>query len=262
LIFTNPDKDGFFDALQFDRRFQGWLLGDPVKGGFALFLSEDEGRNWVRQHNKGLRADPAAQGAFAASNSSLIPSIGYVSFASGGRGGAFTYSTTSVNTCLDCTYEQTDYEGRDTKWACKPVPVGEKTEASGVFSIAGRNAIGKGLVNWPVVAVGGDYTKPDEPAGTAAFFDDVDETWRAAQTMPHGYRSSVAYDSATKTWITVGPNGTDVSTDDGRNWHALHPDAARHEAADADKNWNALSLPFVVGPHGRIGKLDPQALPK
>ena len=29
---------------------------------------------------------------------------------------------------------------------------------------------------------------------------------------------------------------------------------------DADRNWNALSLPFVVGPHGRIGKLDAQAL--
>jgi hypothetical protein len=80
--------------------------------------------------------------------------------------------------------------------------------------------------------------------------------------MPSGYRSSVAYDAVTKTWITVGPNGTDISTDDGRNWRALHPDAARHEAADADKNWNALSLPFVVGPHGRIGKLDPQVLAK
>lgn len=78
--------------------------------------------------------------------------------------------------------------------------------------------------------------------------------------MPHGYRSSVAYDAATKTWITIGPNGTDVSTDDGRNWRAVHPDAARQEAPDADRNWNAIALPFVVGPHGRIGKLDAQAL--
>jgi hypothetical protein len=66
----------------------------------------------------------------------------------------------------------------------------------------------------------------------------------------------VAYDEATKTWITVGPNGTDVSFDDGRNWKAVHPDASLHEAADADRNWNALSLPYVVGPKGRIGKLD------
>ena len=59
---------------------------------------------------------------------------------------------------------------------------------------------------------------------------------------------------------TVGPNGTDISTDDGRNWRALRPDPALGEAADADEHWNALSLPFVVGPHGRIGKLRPDAL--
>jgi len=60
--------------------------------------------------------------------------------------------------------------------------------------------------------------------------------------------------------VTVGPNGTDISTDDGRNWHAVHPDPTLHEAPNADRNWNALSLPFVVGPHGRIGKLHADAL--
>ena len=39
----------------------------------------------------------------------------------------------------------------------------------------------------------------------------------------------------------------------------LKPTAA--EPQDADKNWNALSLPFVVGPHGRIGKLRDNAIP-
>jgi hypothetical protein len=78
--------------------------------------------------------------------------------------------------------------------------------------------------------------------------------------MPHGYRSAVAYDAATKTWITVGPNGTDTSTDDGKNWSALQPDPALKKAPDADRNWNALSLPFAVGPHGRIGKLLDNAL--
>ena len=60
----------------------------------------------------------------------------------------------------------------------------------------------------------------------------------------------------------MGPNGTDVSTDDGRNWRAIHPSAALHEPPDADRNWNALSLPFVAGPKGRIGKLDEPALAK
>ena len=82
--------------------------------------------------------------------------------------------------------------------------------------------------------------------------------WQDAQTPPHGYRSAVAYDPAAKTWITVGPNGTDISTDDGRNWRALKPSAT--DTPGADRDWNALSLPFVVGPHGRIGKLNAKTL--
>jgi hypothetical protein len=110
------------------------------------------------------------------------------------------------------------------------------------------------------VAVGGDYQKPEEATGTAAYTHDGGKTWQPATTRPHGYRSAVAYDPATKTWITVGPNGTDISTDDGRNWHPVHPNPALHEPADADRNWNALSLPFVVGPHGRLAKLNESAL--
>ena len=68
----------------------------------------------------------------------------------------------------------------------------------------------------------------------------------------------MAYDDDAKTWITVGPNGTDISTDDSKNWRALKPKPG--QPVGADKNWNALSLPFVVGPDGRIGKLRDDAL--
>jgi hypothetical protein len=117
-----------------------------------------------------------------------------------------------------------------------------------------------------VVIVGGDFKSPDRTTGTAATCNPQKSlastrfVCEAAQTPPHGYRSSVVYDAATKTWITVGPNGTDISRNDGISWHAVRPNAVLQEAPDADRNWNALSLPFVVGPHGRIGKLDAQAL--
>jgi hypothetical protein len=62
----------------------------------------------------------------------------------------------------------------------------------------------------------------------------------------------VDFDVESNAWVTVGPNGTDVSRDEGRDWQPLRPGPG--EPADADKNWNALSLPFVVGPKGRIGK--------
>jgi len=69
-------------------------------------------------------------------------------------------------------------------------------------------------------------------------------------TPPHGYRSSVQWGESIKAWITVGTNGSDISRDDGITWQPLD-----------NGNWNALSLPFVVGPNGRIARLNAAALP-
>jgi hypothetical protein len=40
----------------------------------------------------------------------------------------------------------------------------------------------------------------------------------------------------------------------------LRPNPALNQPSDADRDWNALSLPYVVGSHGRIGKLNAKAL--
>jgi hypothetical protein len=59
----------------------------------------------------------------------------------------------------------------------------------------------------------------------------------------------VQWSEAFKAWITVGTNGSDISRDDGKTWQPLD-----------NGNWNALSLPFVVGPNGRIAKMNPAAI--
>jgi hypothetical protein len=156
------------------------------------------------------------------------------------------------------------------------IPISHHSESSGLFSLAIRqDSVGLpkptkiGGFDWKkpscqkadMVVVGGDYTAINERQDTAAYTGGSSK-FKLSETPPGGYRSAVAYDPATKTWITVGPNGTDISTDDGRNWRAVHPNPALNEPPDADRNWNALSLPFVVGPHGRIGKLDPDAIQK
>jgi hypothetical protein len=192
------------------------------------------------------------EAAFAASNTSLFVYGETFWLGTGGAGGA--------HVIRKVVHAVTDEMG----WVNYPssdVPVGQHTESSGIFSLSfavdglpRSSSIKRG------VAVGGDYLKPDDSTAIAAYTLDGGKTWHTAQTPPHGFRSAVAYDAATKTWITVGHNGTDISTDDGRNWRALHPNPALHEPADADRNWNALSLPFVVGPHGRIGKLRPAAV--
>jgi hypothetical protein len=258
LVFTNPDADGFWDAV-IAREGMGFIVGDPVGGRFAIFSSTESGfEKWERfgerSDFKHFRFEPSpyeGEELFAASNSSATgsPAAGLF-LATGGSLGAFlSYGV----------WTERGPEGYPAAQFAKirlPLAGGK---SAGAFSIAcaERKASAPAL---KCVAVGGDYALPDSPNGTAAFSSDPGRKWRASQAPPHGYRSAVAYDAASKTWITVGPNGTDISTDDEKNWRALHPDPAMHEAPDADRDWNALSLPFVVGPHGRIGKLNANAL--
>jgi hypothetical protein len=257
LLFTNPDPEGFWDGIKFGSRDFGVLLGDPVKNIFVVMLTFDGGLKWEPQT---LRAteDINGEGVFAASNSSLSLSSypGFRTFCTGGRGGPRMVSLSAgPEGDVSDAYEQ---DGKlhwsRSLYAYRLQTKEPPLQNSGCYSMA------TALYGTVTVAVGGNYQRPDDRDDTAWTSSAEDPIPPAnpfglglAKTPPHGYRSAVAYSEKAKTWITVGPNGTDVSTDDGRNWRALRPGVG--EAADADRNWNALSLPFVVGAHGRIGKL-------
>jgi photosystem II stability/assembly factor-like uncharacterized protein len=254
LVFTNPDKRGFWDSLRRATSKQLYLLGDPVGGKFAMFSSADNGESWSVAANPGLDAESDA-GAFAASNSSLIAEGPLLLFGGGGTASPHLYYSYAK-----CDPSQTDVSC-PMAWAKTEVPIAGGAPAAGIFSLTARTTTNvAGTNSLTVVAVGGVYDKPAAANGTAATSKDGGRTWLAATTPPHGYRSAVSYDSTGKTLIAVGPNGTDISTDDGRNWRALK--ALKGEAPDTDQHWNALSLPFAVGPKGRIGKLNSNALPE
>ena len=282
LVLTNPyAPEGFFDAILFLDSRHGLLLGDPsptdpsrtpveYPGDFRLRVTADGGDIWGPvsapdfhpKPGNGLHA-AGDESAFAASNSSIASRGGWFWFATsasrvafrrlydGSKPSEFLFQPAFCAGALDpvsrlCGLPWIDFQNATA-------PILHASPSSGIFSLAFATAtVG--------IAVGGDYRQPEDSSGTAAHTADGGKTWYPAHTPPHGYRSSVSYDPAAKTWITVGPNGTDISTDDGKNWRPLHPDPGRHEAPDADRNWNALSLPFVVGPKGRIGKLNEVAL--
>ncbi len=122
-------------------------------------------------------------------------------------------------------------------WQSAQTPLASGNDSSGVFSLAFRD-------QKHGVAVGGDYRQPNGATGNAAYSSDGGEHWSAAGKPPHGYRSAVAWDATHQAWITAGSNGSDISYDDGKTWQWLD-----------SGNWNALSLPWAVGPNGQIGKL-------
>jgi photosystem II stability/assembly factor-like uncharacterized protein len=245
LLYTNPDKDGFWDAVVFSEQNRGIVLGDPVPvaeeraslpiGRFALFETFD-GTDWRPVPNAYRPiAGPKETGAFAASNSSLVVStdsdLRRILVGGGGKNGAKIYESFEMLGSGLLPFPR-QFE----------VPITSGADSSGVFSLGFRD-------DKHGVAVGGDYTKPNESAGTAAWTADGGAHWSAATKPPHGYRSAVAWDADAKAWIAVGTNGSDLSYDDGKTWSPLD-----------GGNWNALSLPWVVGPEGRIAKLG--TLPK
>jgi photosystem II stability/assembly factor-like uncharacterized protein len=225
-VFENPDADGFFDAMILTGLRTGTILGDPVGGSFAVFVTSDGGLTWRREKTP---ASAQGAGAFAASNSSLlaaergIPAM----FGTGGPLGAQLFLRIPATAF-------------HVQWQAQAMPEFPAADGAGIFSIAAGTM--KHLV-----AVGGAYQKPMERAGSAAFSNDGGRNWKPAQSLPGGYRSAVVYDRKHKAWLTTGPGGTDVSFDDGLTWRPVQGDEAT--------GWNAIALPFVVGAKGRVGKI-------
>ncbi len=246
LVFSNPDPKGFWDALWVAPDSATlFVLGDPVDGRFRLFSAAIDAhtgklQKFTRGSGAVILAAPG-ESAFAASNSLLA--------ASGAEG--FSFVTGGSRSEIVSASHGT---GHETDFSRVPLPFAS-CASCGAFAVAAGPS-------WPghkasVVVVGGDYAHPEDSSRTAAFGDPRGGRFRLSQSPPHGYRSAVGYDAAARAWITVGPNGTDISHDQGRSWSALKPGPG--DAPDADQHWNALSLPYAVGPHGRIGMLQAAA---
>jgi hypothetical protein len=79
LLFTNPDAEGFWDAVRFiqgtgrESGRVGYLAGDPVRGSFAEFITYNYGQSWEAIGPGVGSLGPAKMGEalFAASNSAF-----------------------------------------------------------------------------------------------------------------------------------------------------------------------------------------------
>ncbi len=231
-VMRNIEKDGFWDSLAYQTQDFGMpgdektgvLIGDLVNGRFdtrVMLL----GHGWLIDDASCVAR--SGEAAFAASNSSVFVfgSRRYV-VVTGGKGGPRALLSPLL-AFLDL--------GKNCLGV--PLPLTSGNDSSGAFSVYFRDTK-HGVV------VGGDYKKPQESRGTTAWTSDGGRHWTAASKPPHGYRSATSWDPVSNVWIAVGTNGADTSADDGRTWKPID-----------NGNWNAISLPFVVGPNGRIGKL-------
>jgi photosystem II stability/assembly factor-like uncharacterized protein len=166
---------------------------------------------------------PAAlpgEGAFAASNSCLLLSGEEILFGTGGPAARVFHSSDKGRT-----------------WTVSETPLAHGNASSGIFSLAIRR-------NHRIIALGGDYKQPNKSDHAAAYSIDGGKSWRLAAGQPGGFRSAVA--SNQLSILAVGPNGEEISDDDGVHWK--HTDLL---------NLNALVIldifnGWAVGPDGTI----------
>jgi photosystem II stability/assembly factor-like uncharacterized protein len=225
LEYTDKRGGFFLDALACSTATHCFALSDPVGGKFLILATED-GEHWHDMPRDNMPPALPKEGAFAASGTALaICFDGSMFFGTGGSARARIFRSKD--------------QGRS--WTAKETPM-PASPSSGIFSIACNGST--------VIALGGDYKDQSNPKQVALYSHDQGETWQFAAQQPGGYRSAVASFSSGD-FAAVGPNGTDVSEDEGVHWQ--HTD---------NLNLNALSFDgthgWGVGAKGTIARFKSQ----
>lgn len=225
LQFANQDPKVFLDAMDFWSEDRGIAFSDAVDEGFVVFITENGGRAWTRIPRDRLPPALPNEGAYAASGTNVTT-----------HGKDRVWIGTAASRVL-----YSADRGRTWTVARTPLPT---SQSAGIFSIAFRDAM-HGVV------VGGDYQREGEAVDNAAVTSDGGRTWTLARGLS-GYRSVVAHRPGSKSqWIAVGPQGSDLSMDDGRTWTPL-PGAGFHTFSFA-KNGR---VGWAAGERGAIARLE------
>lgn len=224
LQYTDKRPGFFLDSLACDSRTHCFALSDPADVKF-LILTTDDGQHWKELPRDKMLAALPAEGAFAASGTSIaLCNDKDIYFGTGGPAARVFHSP-----------------DRGRSWTAVETPVASGNASSGIFSIAchGRS----------IVAVGGDYKEPASASKVAIYSKDSGATWHLAEQQPGGYRSGVVFLSD-ESFAAIGPNGTDISHDAGVHW--THTDALNLNAASF-----AATHGWAVGPNGTIARFNP-----
>ena len=194
--FTNKDQDAFYDCMaMYPDGVHGLAMSDPVDGKFRIIRTEDGGSTWSVVSRKGMPKAVDGEFGFAASGTCLVTAgDNHAYFASGGSASRIFFSKD-----LGKTWEVGNSR----------IPA---ADAGGVFSLAFKDAK-------TGIAVGGDFTVPDNGADASSY--GARTHWTRGGDLG-GYRSGVAWLSGNKpVAVAVGPTGSDITKDGGQSWKAF-----------------------------------------
>ncbi|KEO73615.1 YCF48-related protein [Anditalea andensis] len=219
-------KEDFFNGMEFVNEKQGFVYGDPVEGIWVILRTLDAGETWEQ-----LRNTPTAkegEAGFAASGSAMVIEEDEIWLASGGTNSNIYYT-----------------HNRGGRWETIDTPIQQGTISQGIFSLCM-------IDNRNLIAVGGDFEAPDDASNNIILSHDEGKSWISNKgKKPQGYRSGVTYFPRFHWLITVGPNGSDYSSDGGENWVKFSDDG--FHAVKLSKSGGSV---WASGSNGIVAKLD------
>jgi photosystem II stability/assembly factor-like uncharacterized protein len=233
LQFKNTIPSAFYDCFDFWSPNRGITMSDAVNGLFPVIRTRN-GEDWRRIARK-LPPAQAGEAAFAASGTCV---------ATQGENRAWIATGAAEKARILATTD-----GGDT-WKAYGTPIVQGTPASGIFTVAFRDAL-HGIL------AGGDLAAPDALSDNVAVSTDGGKTWKLATGTPFpGAAYGLSYVPARRDGqnermvVITGPGGAAWTVNEGTKWHLI-PEVRDYWAvafADPHRGW-------LVGTDGRILKL-------
>jgi photosystem II stability/assembly factor-like uncharacterized protein len=221
-VFEDSAKGMFLDAMDFDKKGNGAVVGDPIKSHLFMACTLDFGDTWIRYKEKNLCAKGEAFFASSGTNISYpAKRKQHIVKVSGGISSRFYWGILGSNNILNM--------------------------ASGKES-TGANSVDR--LKKKVVIVGGDFANDKSRDSNCVLVNLKRRVeFSSPQTQPYGYRSCVIFYNK-KTLVCCGTSGVDISTDGGKNWKNISTQGF-HVVQKAKKG-KAI---FLAGGKGKIAKL-------
>jgi len=217
-------EEAFLDGMAFYNNM-GYAIGDVVDGKWMVLESKNQGENW--QWMELSPPGPIGGGSFAASGSGILADADNIWFVSAGKDSKIYHSNNN-----------------GFHWENYITPVPQEEDSEGIFSFVRIDAEG-------MVAVGGDFSKPDLTGKNSAMSLDKGKSWTLTTGNPlSGYKSGVEFFSRFGWLIAVGPNGSDFSANRAEDWEKFSD-----EGFHAVKMDHTTTSVWASGANGTVARL-------
>jgi len=198
LVYTEEGENVFYDAMTFWNNQEGIAMGDTVDGCISIIITRDGGHNWSKIPCSDLPVGAEGEGAFASSNTN-IKIVGDKAW---------------IATTSSTIYHSSD---KGKTWNIFTTPVVKDKPTQGIYSI---DFYDENLG----IAIGGDYTTPDDNKANKAITQDGGRTWKLiADGQEPAYKSCIQFVPNTNGngIVALGFTGISYSSNMGESWSAL-----------------------------------------